>query len=196
MLFFSRCWIAFSEAGDPADSNWKVGMLFSVVGIGCLVGPLLAEPYLDIERPTTVQLAIVLAFGLSTIGYFGWSFKFSFVWICLVALVRSAGSSIIWINSTLLLQKFSSPDMLGRVLAADYALALSAEAFSAYMCGILMDVGNLSAYQVSSVLAVVTAVQTILWSYYHLSGRGAGKYRKPKLESQTSSSEFETIITP
>jgi hypothetical protein len=193
--------VVLSELGDTGDRNRKVGILFSVVGIGCLLGPLIAEPYVDVERPTTVQLSCVIAFGISALGYFGWIIESPFWCLSLVALFRSAGSSIIWINSTLLLQKFSAPKMLGRVLAADYALALLAEALSAYLCGFLIDQAGLSAYQVSFVLAALTTLLTVIWSWYHISGHGAGKYKSEILSPQKrrdtdepSSSESSSLL--
>jgi MFS family permease len=170
--------VAFSEMGDHSeDNNKKLGILFALVGIGCLFGPLATEPFTDIERPTTVQLACVMGFFLSAIGYGGWSFEGAPFWsITTFALIRSAGSSIIWINSTLLLQKFSTEQMMGRVLAIDYALALLGEAAAAYLCGVLMDRADLSAYQVSFYLAILSLVLFLTWSWYHISGHGAGKY--------------------
>ena len=188
--------VALSELGDASDNNRKIGILFSVVGIGCLLGPLLTEPCVDLERPTTVQLSCVISFGICTIGYLGWSFVSPFPFISLVALLRSAGASTVWINSTLLLQKFSSPQMLGRVLAVDYALALLAESLSAYICGILIDRAGLSPHEVSFVLTIISLVLTLVWSLYHISGRGAGIYKasrqSPKLTNVVSPANSET----
>ena len=157
--------VVLSEEGD-GNPNTKLGILFSLVGVGCLLGPLLTEPFVSVELPSTVQLSCVLSFGICFFGYIGWSFKSSFLIISIFATIRSAGSSIIWINSTILLQKFSSPEMLGRVLAVDYALALLAEALSAFYAGLLIDKGGLSAYEVSFVLAIETLGFTLLWTVY------------------------------
>ena len=173
--------VVLSEEGDGRDKDKKLGILFSLVGTGCLLGPLLTEPFVNVERPSTVQSSCVFSFALSVIGYLGWSFDGSSFWvISIFALIRAAGSSIIWINSTILLQKFSSPEMLGRVLATDYAIALSAEALSALTAGILMDnpERGLSAYDVSFVLAIQCFIFTFLWAYYHVSGHGAMKYHQ------------------
>jgi hypothetical protein len=178
--------VSFSEQGDPTDSNMKLGVLFSLSGIGCVLGPLIAEPFMNVDRPRSVQLSCVIAFGVSALGYLGWTFPSPFLSICVFALIRAAGSSTIWINSTLLLQKFSAPKMLGRVLAADYALALLTEAISAYLCGVLMDQAELSVYQVSSVLALLTAVSTVIWIWYHVAGLGAAKYRSSESSSLTA----------
>jgi hypothetical protein len=170
--------VAFSEmdGGHAKDVNARLGFLFSLVGIGSLLGPLLTEPFIDVERPTTVQFSCVFGFVLSAIGYGGWSLNGSPFWsICTFALIRAAGSSIIWINSTLLLQKCSTEQMLGRVLAIDYGLGLLMEAGSAYLCGILMDRSHLSAYQVSFLLAILSLLFSLFWGWYTICGREVGK---------------------
>lgn len=186
--------VVLSEEGDEIGKDKKLGILFSLVGTGCLLGPLLTEPFINVERPSTLQLSCVLSFGVSTIGYLGWSFDLSFWLICIFALIRSAGSSIIWINSTLLLQKFASPNMMGRVLATDFAIALLAEALSAYYCGVLLDKHGLSAYQVSFILAIFSLVLTIAWTVYHSSGHGALKYRKDVLHPDIPEESGENDI--
>jgi hypothetical protein len=183
--------VVLSEEGDAKDSNQKVGILFCLAGIGCLLGPLLTEPFVDVAKPSSLQLSCVLSFAVSAIGYLGWSFPSHFLVISLFALIRSAGSSIIWINSTLLLQKFTSPEMMGRVLATDYALALLAEALSAVYCGVLIDHG-LSAYRVSFLLAILGLFFTLGWSVYHISGHGAKKFRHTDSDELSSEHESNT----
>jgi hypothetical protein len=189
--------VAFSEMGDQ-DNNAKLGVLFSLVGIGCLLGPLATEPFIDVERPTTAQLSCVMGLLLLAIGYAGWSFPDApFFIISTFALIRAAGSSIIWINSTLLLQQFSTEQMLGRVLAIDYALALLGEASSAYLCGILMDQANMSAFSISFNLAILSSVLALIWGWYHMSGRGAGKYRHHSSENGVkATSDEESSLLP
>ncbi len=186
--------VAFSEQTDEGDdplasSNRKLGILFSLVGVGCLLGPLVSEPWLHVERPGTLQVSCIIGFGLSSIGYFGWASMHQFWSICTFAVIRSAGSSNIWIHSTLLLQKFSAPHMLGRVLAADYAIALFGEALAAYLCGYFMDHHKTwTPYDVSWVLAFTTSSFTAGWLIYHISGRGAGQYARFREERETTDS--------
>jgi hypothetical protein len=188
--------VAFSEMDDqPEDTNARLGMLFSLVGIGSLLGQLLTEPFIDLERPTTVQFSCVIGFVLSATGYSGWSLNGSPFWsICTFGLIRAAGASIIWINSTLLLQNFTTEQMMGRVLAIDYALGLLAEAGSAYLCGVLMDRAALSAYQVSFLLAILSLILTLFWGWYHISGRGAGKYGSACRNDTKSSPDEESHL--
>lgn len=193
--------VAFSEQSEGDDhilvsANRKLGILFSLVGAGCLLGPLSAEPWVHVERPQTLQVSCILGFGLSAIGYFGWASIHHFWSICLFTLLRAAGSSNIWIHSTLLLQKFSDEHMLGRVLAADYAIALLGEASAAFLCGYFMDHHkSWTPYDMSWVLAILTSGISIAWLLYHLSGRGACQHKDDDYVSQTTDSQSRKDIT-
>lgn len=160
-------------------SDVKLGIMFAFVGVGALLGPLMTQPFLDVERPTTLQWSCVLAFAATAIGNVGWCSQSASFWILgIFAMIRQAGASVIWINSSLMLQKFTSTAMMGRVLAMDEAIALAAEALSAYVCGLAMDRYGLSFYQVSLGLVIISIGSTVFWFWYHSSGRGAKKYEE------------------
>lgn len=166
---------------DGLTSDLKLGVMFAFVGTGCLIGPLISDPLVDAERPATLQFSCVLSFAAATIGYLGWSWLSpSFWYLCGFAMIRAAGSSIVWINSSILLQKFATTEMMGRVMAMDYAIALSAEAISAYLCGYLMDHYRFSFHQITLGLTTISLMSTSFWFGYHYSGRGALKYTDVK----------------
>lgn len=56
-----------------------------------------------------------------------------------VRAILDNGAAINWIDSSLLLQKFSSDEMMGRLSSADFSLALLGEASSAYIAVFLQD---------------------------------------------------------
>ena len=56
------------ETADVASSSRRMGVFFSLVGIGCLVGPIVAKPYIYVECPRTLQVSCLVAFGLSVLG--------------------------------------------------------------------------------------------------------------------------------
>eukprot|EP00985_Skeletonema_marinoi_P023110 scaffold15122_cov75-Skeletonema_marinoi.AAC.4 len=100
------------------------------------------------------------------LGCYGlWQFD-EFILICIFSAVRSAGSNIVWVYSSLLLQKLSSASMRGRVFGVDYALAMLSESASALLAGVLQDDAGLSAAQVSLIMAVVAVVTLVMWSVY------------------------------
>ena len=169
------------EPGEVTDPNQRLGLLFSVVGVGCLLGPLIAEPFMDMERPASLQLSCILSFGIMAFGFYGWSMFTPFWSLCFFASIRAAGSSILWTNSSILLQKFSEPQMLGRVMAVDVALGQLTEAASAYMCGVLLDKVSLTTPEVSFVFGSFGALCMLLWGWYHISGGGATGYHQDEL---------------
>lgn len=170
--------VAIAERGSLEGRSLRLGTLYMCIGIGCWVGPLVFDRFTDISKPVTLQLACLYCFAFFLTGactMFGISHSF---WVlCLLTSWRSAGSAALWISSTLLLQKFSPPSMLGRVMAVENIFNLTCEAFSAYMTGILRDRVRLSVEEASLVLAGVSASLTIFWSIYHWNGGGARAFR-------------------
>ena len=87
-----------------------------------------------------------------------------FAAICFSGVVRSTGSSLIWINSVLLLQKYSPPILLGRVQSIDVASALLGEAISALGGGLLMDDAGVSPENLSFLLAIIAFGFFTFWT--------------------------------
>ena len=90
--------------GDDAGDSRRLGILFAVMGVGCLLGPLVAERFVDMKRPRSMLGACVIAFALLSFGFAGIGLSSSFSSICLFTGVRGLASAIMWVNSTLLLQ--------------------------------------------------------------------------------------------
>jgi MFS family permease len=169
--------VSFSEPNGINDKNspGRLGFLFACMGLGCTVGPLIADRLTNMKNPASLQKACIVALGCAALGMFGMGSFDPFWSICIFTLVRSAGAAINWIDSSLLLQKFSSDQMMGRVLATDFSLALLAEASSAYMAGFLEDRMHLTANHTAFVMAGIGATLTLSWLIYHLCGLGAVK---------------------
>ena len=119
------------------------------VAARCFIGPAVIDRFTHMDQVGLLERACCWSFVLMGIGCYGLSQAKGFLWICVFTSVRSAGSSIVWIYSSLILQKFSTSSMLGRVMAIDYALATLSEAFSAMCAGVFQDEVGLSAEQVS-----------------------------------------------
>lgn len=151
---------------EEAIHSRRLGLLFSGVGLGCLIGPFLADPFIKMKHPHTLLDACILAFLAQAIGCLGMGyFKESFYCTVIYTSIRSAGSMNAWMYSSLLLQIYSKPDMLGRVMAVDYALALTSEASSAMLAGTLLDLPQ-TPYQVSIVLSYIATFFFIVWVLY------------------------------
>ena len=166
--------VSFSEQGGDSssdvnleESSKRLGILFAFVGVGCIVGPILIEPYSHVNDVSSLERACLVSYLLMALGYFGlWQFNHEFLLICIFSAVRAAGSNIVWIYSSLLLQILSRDSMLGRVVAVDYAFATFSEALSALLAGLLQDDANISAANVSLIMALVASSTLVIWIIY------------------------------
>jgi MFS family permease len=161
--------VAFAER-VPEQAPLRMGTFFASVGIGCLIGPQLADPWTDTSQPRTLQWACLAALGVATTacGLLALPFDPSLWCLCALMVMRAIGISALWIYSSLLLQLYSDPAYLGRVSAIDYALALIGEASSALVTGRLVDVAGWSPEQVCAWLAGLGAFFCLGWLYYTL----------------------------
>ena len=166
--------VSFAERGNGGDldgSSERLGLIFAFVGLGCFVGPLIFDHVTRMENSESLERSCLASYLLMAIGCFGMSIVTSFTEIYLCTAIRAGGSSVLWIYSSLLLQKFSSEQMLGRVLSVDYALATLGEAMSAFGGGFLQDDFGMSAEQVSFLMGVIATAAFFLWTIYLLVGR-------------------------
>ena len=99
--------VSFAQVdGDEAETSRRMGALYSSIGIGCLIGPIIANStVVHGKQPRTLQLAIIGGLVFMTAGWLGVGGNTSsFKMICAFTMVRTIGSSIMWLFSTLLLQ--------------------------------------------------------------------------------------------
>mmetsp|Transcript_32853 Transcript_32853/g.79865 ORF Transcript_32853/g.79865 Transcript_32853/m.79865 type:complete len:586 (-) Transcript_32853:50-1807(-) len=154
--------VKYSERGsedNPQLTSLKLGSLFGSVGLGCIVVesksgfPTMFAWFLTDRR--RLRLATRMDKPVLCIHT---------TCILLAGFVRSIGSSLIWIDSTLLLQKFSPASMLGRVQSLDYSAALLGEAVSALGGGLAMDNLGLSEEDLSLILLFAAIGPFAIWS--------------------------------
>ena len=178
---FSILWMAldvvnvsFAErAEDESRVPLRLGCLFAAIGLGCLVGPVVAERFTDIRRPETLQVTCLASLAITSISCLCMAIPNIPFWLlCVLNAFRTAGMDSAWVNSELLLQKFSTPQMLGRVLSIDMALALSAESSSAVIAGRLMDRYGFTAEKVCQLLGLLGLLFLLGWIKYHVRGGG------------------------
>lgn len=169
--------VSFSERGGAEGSSARLGIMFAAMGVGCLMGPFVSAPFTDLNKPKSLQLSCIYAFGISIFGLLMMSIFRPFWLLCVFSGIRAMGSTIAWTNSSLLIQKFTAPEMLGRVTALEYALALFGEGASAVAAGLLQDYG-FDTEEVTLMLAIGGTVLMFLWAYYHYTGGGAASYKE------------------
>jgi hypothetical protein len=162
-----------SDMTSTAESSKRLGILLFCVGIGCLLGPILTDGWTNVKNMYTVLDACIYSIGVLAIGCIGIGyFKESFTLIAIFTAVRASGSSVAWINSSLLLQTCTEPDMLGRVTAVDNGLALAGEGLSALLAGFLQDQFDLKATEVSTTMGYFALFLFLVWLVY--------RFRRPQ----------------
>jgi MFS family permease len=160
--------VSFSARGNEDDAqltSFKLGALFGCVGLGCIIGSTMCDLLVTLSQPLHIVRLCLMGYCLIALGCLIMGmFPDHFGLICLSGIVRSTGSSLIWINSVLLLQKYSPPMLLGRVQSIDVASALFGEAVSALGGGLLMDNVGVSAEHLSMALAALSICFFAFWT--------------------------------
>jgi len=125
----------FPIAGQTATG---IGVLFAARGIGTAVGPIVARRWAG-ETRKQMQIAIGIAFLIGGVFYIAFGSAQSFFLALLFLLIAHTGGSILWVFSTVLLQREVEDKFRGRVFAAELALLTLTMAASNYVVGELMD---------------------------------------------------------
>jgi uncharacterized membrane protein HdeD (DUF308 family) len=110
-----------------------------------------------------MQASIGIAFLIAGLFYIAFGSTNSFV-IALIALgLAHTGGSILWVFSTVLLQRDVEDSFRGRVFAAELALLTLTMAASNYATGEMLDRFSLSPRTVTIALGIWFLVPGIIW---------------------------------
>jgi MFS family permease len=94
-----------------------------------------------------------MAFGVAT----------SFALAIILLMIAHAGGSILWVNSTVLLQRAVEDNFRGRVFAAELALLTLTMAASNYATGELLDRFHFSPRTVTIGIGILFLIPGLLW---------------------------------
>ena len=130
----------FGERIFPVGKNAAggIGVLFAARGIGTAVGPIVARRVSG-EGEGRMQASIGIAFVLAGVFYMAFGSATSFVFALIVLGIAHCGGSILWVFSTVILQRSVEDSFRGRVFAAELALLTLTMAASNYATGELLD---------------------------------------------------------
>lgn len=149
----------FPVAGKTATG---IGVLFTARGIGTAVGPIVARRWTG-ETRKQMQIAIGIAFLIGGAFYISFGVSRSFVFALLFLAIAHTGGSILWVFSTVLLQREVEDQFRGRVFAAEFALMTLTMAASNYLVGELMDRFGLSPRVVTAGIGTFFLLPGIVW---------------------------------
>ncbi len=182
--------------GNEAATSKRMGMLYSSIGIGCLVGPILANlTIVDAKRPVTLQLSCIYALVFMTGGWFGLaSSRHSFASVCFFTGLRTIGSAVMWLFSTLLFQNLTKPEYLGRILGLEYCVARISETIVAFIAGRMEDRGYTNS-EISYFAFGIASIFLLLWMIYHVTEKGAARPKFNTEHSEVDDENYMTILT-
>ena len=115
-----------------------IGVLFAARGIGTAVGPIVARRIAG-EGERRMQASIGIAFLIGGVFYIAFGSATSLLFALIVLGIAHCGGSILWVFSTVMLQRAVVDSFRGRVFAAELALVTLTMAASNYATGELLD---------------------------------------------------------
>ncbi len=154
----------FGEKVYPVGGSGAtgIGVLYAARGIGTAIGPIAMRRFAS-ETQAGMQKAIGYAFMLGGVFYIAFGAATNFTLALAVLLIAHAGGSILWVNSTVLLQKVVEDNFRGRVFAAELTLLTLTMAASNYATGELLDRYGYSPRAVTIGIGLLFLLPAVLW---------------------------------
>lgn len=141
----------------------SLGILYSVFGIGAVLGPVLLGRYND-GSLNRMRWLIAVSFSWVALAWVALGGAQSLVVACIGLFVRAMGGSANWTYSSVILQKTTDDSFLGRVLSLDWTLFYVSTVFSTIMHGLLIDqAGGQSVVAAATVTFVLALISLGVW---------------------------------
>jgi MFS family permease len=144
------------------DAAGGIGVLFAARGIGTAIGPIVARR-ISGEGDRRMQASIGISFVIAGIFYSAFGSATSFVFALLVLGIAHCGGSILWVFSTVMLQRSVEDNFRGRVFAAELALLTLTMAASNYVTGELLDRFQISPRLVTVGIGIFFLIPGVAW---------------------------------
>ena len=144
------------------DAAGGIGVLFAARGIGTAIGPIVARR-MSGEGDKRMQAWIGIAFLIGGIFYAAFGSATSFVFALIMLGIAHCGGSILWVFSTVLLQRSIEDNFRGRVFAAEFASFTLTMAASNYITGELLDRFGISPRIVTVGVGMFFLLPGLIW---------------------------------
>ena len=139
-----------------------IGVLFAARGIGTAVGPIVARRIAG-EGEKRMQTSIGISFIIAGVFYAAFGSATSFVFALVVLGIAHCGGSILWVFSTVILQRAVEDKFRGRVFAAELAFMTLTMAASNYTTGELLDRFKISPRTVTIGIGLFFLMPGLAW---------------------------------
>jgi MFS family permease len=144
------------------DAAGGIGVLFAARGIGTAVGPIVARR-ISGEGNRRMQAFIGIAFLIGGVFYMAFGSATSFIFALVVLGIAHCGGSILWVFSTVILQRAVVDNFRGRVFAAELALLTLTMAASNYVTGELLDRFRISPRIITIGIGIFFLLPGVAW---------------------------------
>ena len=139
-----------------------IGVLFAARGIGTAIGPIVARR-ISGEGEKRMQASIGISFIIAGVFYAAFGSATSFVFALIVLGIAHCGGSILWVFSTVILQRAVDDNFRGRVFAAELAFMTLTMAASNYTTGELLDRFQISPRLVTIGIGIFFLMPGLAW---------------------------------
>jgi MFS family permease len=120
------------------DGTRSLSIMYSAFGVGAVLGPLLINRFMD-GSLASLRKFIAVGYVLVTIGWFLFGSASTLPLVALALIVRAMGGSINWTYSSVIIQKSTPNEFLGRMFSLDMACFQLATALSIIATGAAID---------------------------------------------------------
>ena len=151
---------AVFRLGDNAARG--IGALYAARGVGTAIGPLTARRVGGRGR-RAMQKAIGISFIVGGVFYIAFGLATSFAMALAAVALAHMGGSVLWIHSTVLLQRAVDEKFRGRIFAAEITLLTAALAASNYATGEALERFHFSPRAVAVALGVFFIIPGVVW---------------------------------
>ncbi len=137
-----------------------IGILFAARGIGVILGPLLAYPFVG-QSDRRLLIALAASMAIYGAGYLTLSAMPVLAGAALFAMVAHLGGGAQWVLSTYGLQRFAPDYIRGRVLSLDFGVVSLSIGLSSISAGYLAE--RFDPRTVMAALAVFEIAYALIW---------------------------------
>jgi MFS family permease len=139
-----------------------IGVLYAARGIGTAIGPFAMRRFAG-ETRERMQTWIGISFLIGGVFYVAFGAATNFTIALIVLLMAHTGGSVVWVNSTVLLQSIVEDNFRGRVFAAEFMLLTLTMAASNYATGELLDRFGFSPRAVTIGIGILFMLPAVVW---------------------------------
>ena len=146
------------------DTTTPLSIFWSAFGVGAVIGPLLANRFLNDGSLRRMRRLVLLGFAVITMGLLLVSVADSIALVAFAILFRALGGSVNWTYSSVMIQQSVDDQYLGRVFSLDWIGSFSATAISTLAIGWMVDYfGDTEIRAVVLLFACFSLVGTLIW---------------------------------